>query len=41
MKAVFGTNNGDGDCMSFYTGSYSARSRQVSDVQPGNAPPNV
>jgi hypothetical protein len=35
------TNIGDVVSTTFYTGSYSAFSRQVSDVLLGNAPPNV
>lgn len=34
------TNDGDGVSTTFYTGSYSALSRQVSVVHLGNAPPN-
>lgn len=39
MMANSDTNDGDGVSTSFYTGSYSARSCQVSDNHLGNAPP--
>lgn len=41
MMANSDTNNGDGVSTTFYTGSFSVFSRQVSDVHLGNAPPNI
>lgn len=41
MMANSDTNIGDGVSTTFYTVSYSAFSRQVSDVLLGNAPPNI
>jgi len=41
MMANSDTNIGDGVSTSFYTGSYSALSCQVSYTPLGNAPPNI